>query len=149
MPMEEERKYILDHGESGIADREEDNIDNFHVHVFATQVDVGECHQHMLLGVSGPAKIDGRSHVHQICIRTSFSSENDPGHWHWVDSMTDRAIEMPDGSHIHYFAGRTSKNEGHCHDFSDVTGIGPDVYLEEENKKPCKYKYKRPEEEYN
>lgn len=150
MVMDEERKYMINFEDTSVSDNAEENLDKIHVHVYTTEVDVCDCHQHMLLGISGPARIDGRSHVHQICMRTSFAAEEECGHWHWVDIMTDRAIAMPDGSHTHYFAGRTSKNDGHCHNFADVTGLGPDMYVENDCKKPCKYKYKRPEdEEYN
>jgi hypothetical protein len=147
---DEERKYMVDYEDKYMTNNDEENMDRIHVHVYTTETDVADEHQHMFLGVSGPARMEGRSHIHQIRIRTSFTAENSRGHWHWVDVMTDRAIAMADGSHTHYFAGRTSMNDDHCHNFSDVTGLGPDIYEDEEDKKPCKYKYKRPEdEEYN
>lgn len=148
MLNDEERKYMVD--DKSITNSNEENMDRVHVHVYTTQTDIADDHQHMILGISGPAKVEGRSHVHQICTLTSFTAEDSVGHWHWVDIMTDRAIAMPDGSHTHYFAGRTSMNDCHCHNFSDVTGLGPDICEDEEEKKICKYKYKRPDdEEYN
>lgn len=152
MLNDEERKYMMDHEDKYITGNNEDNMDNVHVHVYTTETDVSDDHQHMFLGVTGPARVEGRSHVHQIRTRTSFAAENSRGHWHWVDIMTDRAVAMPDGSHTHYYEGRTSMNDGHCHNFSDVTGLGPNICVDEddEDKKPCKYKYKRPDdEEYN
>ena len=148
---DEDRKHKGDYEDKYMADGKGKNLDMVHVHMFTTEVDVADEHQHVLLGVSGPARMEGRSHVHQICTRTSFTC----GHWHWVDIMTDRAVAMPDGTHTHYFAGRTSMNDDHCHCFSDVTTLGPDRYLEEDDDdedciippKDCKYKYKRPEDE--
>ncbi|SFM25600.1 YmaF family protein [Pelosinus propionicus] len=152
MLIDGERKYMVNHDDKYIISSNEEDMDNVHVHVYTAETDVSDDHQHMFLGVTGPARVEGRSHVHQICTRTSFLAENSSGHWHWVDIMTDRAIAMPDGTHTHYFEGRTSMNDGHCHNFSDVTGLGPDICVDEdeEDKKPCKYKYKRPDdEEYN
>lgn len=152
MLNDEERKHKGDYEDKYMADGKGKNLDMVHVHMFTTEVDVADEHQHVLLGVSGPARMEGRSHVHQICTRTSFSC----GHWHWVDIMTDCAVAMPNGTHTHYFAGRTSMNDDHCHHFADVTTLGPDRCLEEDDDededcifppKDCKYKYKRPEDE--
>jgi len=149
---DEDRKHKMNYAEK---DMEYNGVNqtNVHVHVYNTETDIADDHQHVILGVSGPADRIGRSHVHAIRTRTSFVD----GHWHWVDIMTDRAVAMPDGTHTHYFAGRTSMDDGHCHNFSDVTNLSPDMFMEEEDeellspsKKPCKYKYKRPDdEEYN
>lgn len=150
---EERKKYMEDYEEKFMTGSNEDNVDGIHVHVFTTETDVADDHQHLFLGITGPARQERRSHVHQIRMRTSFAAEDCKGHWHWVDINTDCAIAMPDGSHTHYFAGRTSMNDGHCHNFSDVTGLGPDMCIEEDDEecktppKPCKYKYKRPEDE--
>lgn len=153
MLNDEDRKHKGDYEDKYMADGK--NADRIHVHMFTTEVDVADDHQHVLLGVSGPARMEGRSHVHQICTRTSFATENRHCHWHKVDIMTDRAVAMPDGTHTHYFAGKTSMNDDHCHHFADVTTLGPDRCLEEEDDdddcitppKECKYKYKRPEDE--
>lgn len=149
-----------------------------HVHTYITEVDVADEHQHVIMGVSGPAKEKGRSHVHRIHGRTSFiSEEGEGGHWHTQDVMTGPAIEMPEGTHVHYFEGMTSEDDGHCHSYAGATGLGPCEYpdmeedceededecddeceCEEEEEEECempvkavpKYKYKyskRPEEE--
>lgn len=150
---DEERKHMMDYERKGMMECSDKHMMQMHVHVYNTETDVADEHQHVLLGVSGPADKVGMSHVHAIRTRTSFTADNSGGHWHWVDIMTDRAVAMPDGTHTHYFAGRTSMNDGHCHTFSDVTNLGPDMFLEEEDEelplppKHCKYKYKRPDEE--
>ncbi|WP_378956415.1 YmaF family protein [Pelosinus sp. sgz500959] len=151
---DEERKHIMDYEGKEMMEYNGKNQINVHVHVYNTETDISDEHQHVLLGVSGPANMVGRSHIHGIRTRTSFTED----HWHWVDIMTDRAITMPDGTHTHYFAGRTSMDDGHCHNFSNVTNLGPDRFFEEEDEecippsqKPCKCKYKRPDDddEYN
>ena len=105
-----------------------------------------------MLGVSGPAHLVGKSHVHEIRTRTSFVD----GHWHWGEIMTDNALVMPGDTHSHYFAGHTSMDDGHCHNISDITTLIADLCVEEQDDKcplpakRCKYKYNRLEdEEYN
>ena len=148
---EEDRKNKMDYDAKPIMEYNSKNMENIHVHVhtYNTLTDIADEHQHVLMGISHPADIVGKSHVHRISIRTSFVE----GHWHWVDIMTDRPTVMPDETHCHYFAGHTSRNNGHCHNFSDVTNLSGDKCLKEEEEevvKPCKYKYIRPEdEEYN
>ena len=122
-----------------------------HVHTFSTQVDVEDAHQHMVLGVSGPPQAEGRSHVHRIWVRTSYTAEENEGHWHWVDRCTGTAQRMPNGTHIHYVEGETSVDDGHNHYFADVTGVAPDTdfgmvgaeYEEPEMLMKHKCKYKR------
>ncbi|MBP2627347.1 MAG: YmaF [Firmicutes bacterium] len=150
---DEERKHIMDYEDQQMMECNDNPMVHIHVHIYNTETDIADDHQHAVMGVSGPAETAGRSHVHSIRTRTSFVD----GHWHWVDIMTDRAVAMPDDTHTHYFAGRTSMDNGHCHNFSDVTNLSPDMLMEEEDedvlppyKKHCKYKYKRPDdEEYN
>lgn len=149
---DEERKHVMDYEDKQLTEFNGGNMVNVHVHAYNTLTDSADSHQHVLLGVSGPADRVGRSHVHPIRIRTSFVE----GHWHWVDIMTDRAVVMPNDTHSHYFAGRTSMSDGHCHNFSEITNLSPDLCIEDEEEplvppaKPCKYKYQRPEdEEYN
>ncbi|WP_425060374.1 hypothetical protein SCACP_10650 [Sporomusa carbonis] len=165
MPInEEDRKHNYHH---------HNDQSCIHVHTYLLDVDVADDHQHIVMGVSGPAREKGMSHVHRIHGRTSFiSEEGEEGHWHMEDVMTGPAIDMPDGNHVHYFEGVTSKDDGHCHSFSGATGLGPSELLEmeeydeddceEEDNDECegycemppknapKYKYKygkRPEEE--
>jgi len=47
-------------------------------------------------------------------------------------------------------------DDGHCHNFFDVTNLSSEMFITEDeeflppSQKPCKYKYKRPDdEEYN
>jgi len=114
-----------------------------HVHTYITEVDVADEHQHIIMGVSGPAKDKGRCHMHRIHGRTSFiCEEGEGGHWHTEDVMTGPEIEMPDGNHVHYFEGMTSEDEGHCHSFSGATGLVPCCDLDTEDEDECE------EEEY-
>ncbi|MBP2638081.1 MAG: YmaF family protein [Firmicutes bacterium] len=118
-----------------------------HVHTYLTEVDVADEHQHIIMGVSGPAKEKGRSHVHRIHGRTSFISEEDEGgHWHIDDVMTGPAIEMPEGHHVHFFEGMTSEEDGHCHSFSGVTGLGPCLDMDTEDE--CEDEEDECEEEF-
>jgi hypothetical protein len=157
MQSDEGRKCSIDYEEKYMMGSSDNEMDMIHVHAYCTETDVADGHQHMFMGVSGPARTEGRSHVHHIRIRTSFTAEDCSGHWHWVDIMSDRAVAMPNGTHTHYYAGRTSMDDGHCHTFLDVTNLGPDMCMDDEEEeecipiqKSCKYKYKRPEdEEYN
>ena len=109
-----------------------------HVHTYLTEVDVADEHQHIIMGISGPAKEKGRSHVHRIHGRTSFISEEDEGgHWHSDDVMTGPAIDMPEGTHVHYFEGMTSEDDGHCHSFAGVTGLGPCLDMDTDTEDEC------------
>ncbi len=105
-----------------------------HVHTYLTEADVADGHQHIIMGVSGPARERGRIHCHRIHGRTSYiCEEGEGGHWHTQDVMTGPAIEMPEGNHVHYFAGMTSKDDGHCHSFAGATGLGPSLPCMEED----------------
>lgn len=127
-----------------------------HVHTFLTETNVSDDHQHVMLGVSGPAREYGVSHVHRLRGRTSFLAEDDEGHWHMFDVMTGPAVEMPDGTHTHYYNGTTSYDDGHCHTFADVTGLAPDQGFEDDDDDDdCdddhshkhSHKHKRPDDE--
>lgn len=125
-----------------------------HVHTFMTETNVSDEHQHVMLGVSSPAREYGASHVHRLRGRTSFLSEEGDGHWHMYDVMTGPAIEMPDGTHTHYYNGKTSYDDEHCHTFADVTGLAPDQEMDDDDCEDDyvpnhnhKNKHKRPEEE--
>jgi len=149
---DEERKHIMDYDDKEMMGYNGKHKTNVHVHTYNTLTDIADQHQHVLLGVSGPANMVGRSHAHGICTRTSFVE----GHWHWVEIMTDKALVMPDDAHTHYFAGRTSMDDSHCHNISDIMTLSNDMCVEDEDDecpppvKACKYKYTRPEdEEYN
>ncbi|BBB90033.1 MAG TPA: YmaF family protein [Methylomusa anaerophila] len=124
MPVtEEDRKHLHHHH------NQDDCM--IHVHTYLTEADVADDHQHIITGVSGPAKQKNRSHVHCIHGRTSFISEDCEGHWHAFDIITGPAVELCDDTHVHYFAGDTSICDDHCHTFSGCTGLGPSLAEEE------------------
>jgi hypothetical protein len=107
-------------------DREDRHM--VHVHVFNTLADVADDHQHLIQGVTGPARAAGASHIHRIRVRTSFYD----GHWHWFDVMTGLAIGTTDGGHVHTYEGETSYDDGHSHGVADTSAQGPDYREEEE-----------------
>lgn len=122
--MDEERQTGLD---------ERDNRCMIHVHTFNTLSDVADNHQHIVMGVTGPARRVGLSHVHRIRVRTSFYVEANRGHWHWFDVMTGQAVVLPDGGHVHYFNGETTIDDRHSHDVVGVTGLGPNDFDDDED----------------
>ncbi|MDD4601818.1 hypothetical protein SDC9_27497 [bioreactor metagenome] len=118
--------------EERMAKMSQEEMSMMHVHTFLTETNVACEHQHIMLGVSGPFREYGGSHVHRLRGRTSFMAEEDEGHWHLYDVMTGPAVPMPDGTHTHYYNGKTSYDDGHCHTFADVTGLAPDQGLEDD-----------------
>ncbi|EAX47658.1 hypothetical protein TcarDRAFT_1080 [Thermosinus carboxydivorans Nor1] len=94
-----------------------------HVHGYNTLTEVADEHQHVIMGVSAPARLAEGSHIHRVRGRTSFHVD----HWHWYDVLSGPAVAMPGGQHIHYFAGETSFDDNHTHDYSGVLGLSPDV----------------------
>ena len=107
-------------------DREDRHM--VHVHTFNTMTMVADNHQHIVQGVTGPARSAGMSHVHRIRVRTSYFDD----HWHWFDVMTGPVIDTMDGGHVHNYAGETSYDDGHVHDVVDTTALGPSLPCEEE-----------------
>jgi hypothetical protein len=107
-------------------DREDRHM--VHVHVFNTLTLVADDHQHIVQGVTGPARVAGTSHIHRMRVRTSFYDD----HWHWFDVMTGPAVETMDGGHVHPYEGETSFDDGHCHDVADATAQAPDLLEDEE-----------------
>ncbi|WP_072031796.1 YmaF family protein [Acetonema longum] len=104
-----------------------------HVHLTQTMADVACEHQHLITGTSGTPIRKGRSHVHRICFRTSYDPKGGECHWHMVDVMTGPAIDIGGcDEHTHCFAGKTSYDVGHCHDFCSVTDASPECCEEEE-----------------
>lgn len=134
MIEDQERKHSDAEGRSGV-----------HVHTYNIITDVADSHQHMMLGVSAPARLANGSHVHRICGRTSFHED----HWHAYDVLSDLPTEMPNGDHVHYFAGETSRDDGHLHFFEGVTGLSPDVIEDEcpDHNHNMKYKYPKRDDE--
>ncbi len=97
-----------------------------HNHLFSTTSYVARDHQHAIIGTSGPAIPRGNSHVHQLCLLTSFDPPEDArDHWHNVDMMSGPAIMLPDDQHTHYFKGETSTELRHCHCFSGAMDAAP------------------------
>jgi hypothetical protein len=108
-------------------DREDRHM--VHVHVFNTLTLVADDHQHIVQGVTGPARTAGTSHIHRMRVRTSFFD----GHWHWFDVMTGPAVETMDGGHVHPYEGMTSFDDGHCHDVADATAQAPDIFEDDDD----------------
>lgn len=111
-----------------------------HVHLLQTMADVADEHQHLIVGTSGPPIAKGRSHVHRVCLKTSYDPKEGPSHWHMVDVMTGPALEVDCcDEHTHSFNGQTSFDVGHCHDFCSVTDASPEemCYEEEEEEENC------------
>lgn len=109
-----------------------------HVHIFQTMADVAREHQHVLTGTSSPPIPKGRSHVHRICVMTSYDPKDGTTHWHRVDIMTGTALGINCDEHTHAFQGKTSFDVGHCHEFCSVTDASPEESCyEEETEKYC------------
>jgi hypothetical protein len=106
----------------------DDNCER-HVHTYIRETDIADEHQHVIMGVSGPMRGEGTSHIHRLRIRTSYVD----GHWHWFDVMSGPAIEIPDDNHVHYYTGNTTVDEGHSHHVEGVTGVAPIDYAREED----------------
>lgn len=114
-----------------------------HDHVFNTMADVAHHHQHLIIGTTSPAIPRNKTHVHRICVRTSFDPKGNDPHWHQVDIMTGPAFDTPNGEHTHYYCGSTSFDLDHCHSFSSVTDTSPEEEAQEEPEHEysgCKYR---------
>ena len=89
-----------------------------HIHHFAgeTSFDVG--HDHRYAGNTEPAP-SGVPHSHRYFTFTTV----DDGHHHEIQGVTGPAIELPNGGHVHEFAGRTSVSGAtpHTHHYSGRT----------------------------
>lgn len=136
MAEDQERKACL----------EDEGRRNIHVHDYSIITDVADSHQHMILGVSAPARLANGSHVHRVRGRTSFFED----HWHAYDVVSDLPTEMPDGQHTHFFAGETTRDDGHVHTFSGVTGLSPDIIdddCDDHVNNTMKYKYPKRDDE--
>lgn len=102
-----------------------------HVHTWNSLSEVADNHQHVTIGVTAPARTLSTSHVHRLHGRTTFYVEGSGSHWHWFDTVTGPAIPLPDGTHVHYFNGPTSVDDGHAHIVFGATGIGPAGYVDD------------------
>lgn len=92
-----------------------------HVHMFLTNAEVADGHQHVIVGTTGPEIPSKGSHIHKICLRTSFDPKGCEFHWHKVNVMTGPTLDTPDGKHTHFYCGETSCDLGHSHAFSSLT----------------------------
>ncbi len=110
-----------------------------HIHIFQTMADAACEHQHLLTGTSGPPIPKGRSHVHRICVMTSYDPQDGTTHWHQVDVMTGTALGINCDKHTHAFQGETSYNVGHRHEFCSVLDASPEegCYEHEHKKENC------------
>jgi len=118
---------------------ERDNRCRIHVHTFETLTAVADGHQHVIMGVTAPARQAGLSHVHRIRVRTSFVDD----HWHWFDIMTGQAVALPNGGHVHYFSGETSFDAGHRHAVEGSTGLAHDEFDDDDDYCPNPHPKKR------
>ncbi|WP_455542978.1 YmaF family protein [Intestinibacter sp.] len=98
-----------------------------HVHEYTSNVKLAErCddrHTHHISGVTGEAILidNGRNHVHQI---TNDNTETFEDHHHRICDTTGPAIPIRGtDKHIHLLCGRTSRNDGHSHEYEFVTLI--------------------------
>ena len=97
-----------------------------HVHEYTSNVKLAgeddERHTHHISGVTGEAiPINhGRNHVHKVINdNTDFFD-----HYHQICDTTGPAIEIEGtGKHVHLLCGRTSRNDGHRHEYLFVTLI--------------------------
>lgn len=100
------------------------NESECHNHEFQTSTDYkkdDECkkHNHRISGVTGPAIKCGNSHIHKV--EEFIDTFGD--HIHKICDTTGPAIYLPGGKHIHLVKGKTSNNDGHCHNYYFATEI--------------------------
>lgn len=77
------------------------------------------CHNHRFAGVTGPAILSGRSHVHEFFNRTDTTD----AHHHNMRQFTGPAIFLENGRHIHFAEGSTTFDDGHLHRYNFTTLI--------------------------
>lgn len=107
---------------SVVDERENDCRELIHVHSYQTLTLVADGHNHLITGVSAPARLANGTHVHRVRGRTTFVD----GHWHAYDVITGPEEDMGVDTHVHYFAGVTSEADDHVHEFQGVTSLAPD-----------------------
>ena len=95
-----------------------------HNHEFQTSIDYkkddeGKKHNHRISCITGPAIKCDKSHIHKVETFTDTFGD----HIHKVCDTTGPAIYLPGGKHIHLVKGKTSNNDGHCHNYYFVTEI--------------------------
>lgn len=81
--------------------------------------DEGVRHNHSIKGVTGRAIRYGRTHVHKV--EEFVTSTRD--HFQAICDTTGPAIYFSDGKHIHLIKGKTTREDGHQHDYYFVTQV--------------------------
>jgi hypothetical protein len=93
-----------------------------HDHEFTSSVRIAERnedpHNHRFAGVSSLARPSGRSHVHDILVRTDSLD-----HTHIIRDVTSEAIDVGNGRHVHNVRGFTTVDDGHRHSYFFATLI--------------------------
>ncbi|GAA0076133.1 YmaF family protein [Clostridium sp. CTA-5] len=95
-----------------------------HNHEFESSTDYarddeGVLHNHRISGVTGPPIKCGDSHIHKVAVLTDTFDD----HFHKICDTTSKAINLPNGKHIHLLKGETSTEDGHDHDYYFATLI--------------------------
>lgn len=81
--------------------------------------DAREFHNHRIAGVTGPAIVSGKSHVHKLDVLTDTFHD----HFHKICDTTGPALYLQNGKHVHLIKGETTNNNDHDHDYYFVTLI--------------------------
>lgn len=104
-------------------DCDRDRREQRHVHEFqgSTKLACMDCtiHNHRFAGVTEEAIPRGRSHVHRLRTNTDFFEE----HFHEICDTTGPAIYVGNGKHVHFVKGRTTRRDGHTHEYNLATLI--------------------------
>jgi len=102
--------------------KDKHRIDN-HVHEYLGSTGFSEfgsaCHNYRFAGVTGPAILSGRSHVHEFFNCTDTTD----AHHHNMRQFTGPAIFLENGRHIHFAEGSTTFDDGHLHRYNFTTLI--------------------------
>lgn len=102
--------------------RNNSNEERRHVHEFLDSTKFAEQgrdrHNHRFAGVTCEAIRYGNSHVHKL--RTNTDSRD---HHHEICDTTGPAIYVGGGKHVHLVKGRTTREDGHVHEYIFATLI--------------------------
>lgn len=89
-----------------------------HVHPFTSVTSSDHQHSHKFDGRTGTVIPLRNSHIHFYGIFTQVARD----HKHYLCGWTGPAIHLKDGTHIHYFCGKTTMDFDHLHMYGDYTG---------------------------
>ena len=78
-----------------------------------------EPHNHRFATVSSNAIRCGDSHVHEV----EFTTDTHEDHEHEFCGRTSTAIAVGQNRHTHFLQGRTTRDDGHSHEFRTTTLI--------------------------